>query len=224
MKNFLALVLLVGLLAVGWANRERISDVLAKRGITSAPAETSSADEGDSPSLLPSFPTAAPSSGGPAPAPHPAQAAQAQAKALYPGLAVPNSSLNQKFVALYRDAQANNPALLAQPDWPLTLADKAMVSLGGAPMPRNNAAASGGQVRQAKNVVIYTTSHCHYCVKAKEYFAKKGIRYREIDIERSMSGEAEFKKLGGSGVPLIVVGSTTLKGFNAQKLDRLFEG
>jgi len=63
--------------------------------------------------------------------------------------------LNQKFVALYKESQATDPALLSRPDRPLTLAERAVVSLGGAPRPRNLTAASGMQARAGKQVVIY---------------------------------------------------------------------
>jgi glutaredoxin-like YruB-family protein len=199
-----------------WANRELIGNILAKRNASTEVTETPATED-----FVPAPVAPAPSvSTPPGPTPHPAREAQVQARTLYPGLAVANSSLNQKFVALYKDAQANNPALLSSPDWPLTLADKAIVALGGSPMPRT--AAAGAQPSQAKQVVIYTTSHCPYCVKAKQYFTQKNIRYREIDIEKSTSGDAEFKKLGGTGVPLIMVGNTKLQGFSASKLDQLF--
>ena len=33
-------------------------------------------------------------------------------------------------------------------------------------------------------VVIYTTSICPYCVRAKMLFQRKGISYEEIDVSR----------------------------------------
>ncbi len=78
--------------------------------------------------------------------------------------------------------------------------------------------------RSASNrgpVIIYSTSHCPWCVRAKEYFASKGVRYDERDVERSPSARAEFEKLGGKGVPLIMVGDEKMEGFNQQRLDQL---
>jgi len=34
------------------------------------------------------------------------------------------------------------------------------------------------------NVVIYTTSICPYCVRAKMLFQRKGVSYEEIDVSR----------------------------------------
>ena len=33
-------------------------------------------------------------------------------------------------------------------------------------------------------VVIYTTSICPYCVRAKMLFQRKGVSYEEIDVSR----------------------------------------
>lgn len=73
----------------------------------------------------------------------------------------------------------------------------------------------------SKKVVMYTTSHCPACKAAKQYFAQKGVSYDEIDVETSRSGYEEFRKLGGQGVPLIMVGDKRLEGFNPTALDAM---
>jgi glutaredoxin len=68
--------------------------------------------------------------------------------------------------------------------------------------------------KAAAPVVMYATSWCPYCAKAREYFAKNGIAYVEHDIEKSAAVNAEFKRLGGRGVPLILVGTERISGFS----------
>ncbi len=84
-------------------------------------------------------------------------------------------------------------------------------------------AAAGGRAGGAgsKQVVMYTTSHCPACKAAKQYMAQKGIPYQEIDVEASHDGMAAFQKLGGHGVPLILVGEKKMEGFNSQELERM---
>ena len=77
------------------------------------------------------------------------------------------------------------------------------------------------RARTVKRVVMYSTSHCPACVSAKQYFAQKGVSYQEIDVEKSADGRAAFEKLGGRGVPLIMVGEKRLEGFSSQALDAL---
>ena len=74
----------------------------------------------------------------------------------------------------------------------------------------------------SNSVVMYSTSWCHYCQKARDYFAKSGIRYKEYDIEKSSKARAEHKKLGGGGVPVILVGNKILNGFTADSFEQIF--
>lgn len=81
------------------------------------------------------------------------------------------------------------------------------------------AAAAGSAPARAEatpQVVMYATSWCPYCAKARAYFARSGIAYVEHDVERSASANAEFKRLGGRVVPLILVGREKLNGFSEQ--------
>jgi glutaredoxin len=69
-----------------------------------------------------------------------------------------------------------------------------------------------------KKVVIYTTSRCGYCKKAKAWFSSKGVAYTEYDVESSNKGRRDYKKLGGRGVPIILVGEQRLNGFSEGRL------
>jgi len=76
------------------------------------------------------------------------------------------------------------------------------------------AAEQSAQPQPPQPVVMYATAWCPYCAKARAYFKRTNTAYVEYDIERSADAHAEFKRLGGRGVPLIVVGSERLRGFN----------
>lgn len=70
-------------------------------------------------------------------------------------------------------------------------------------------------------VTMFSTSWCPYCKRAKAYFAKKGVNFREVDIEASEAGRREFAEYGGKGVPLIIVGERRMRGFSDAAMDRL---
>jgi glutaredoxin len=72
----------------------------------------------------------------------------------------------------------------------------------------------------SKKVVIYTTAWCPACKAAKQYMDSKGIHYQEVDVEQAPGGEA-FQRLGGTAVPLIVVGDKKMTGFNPAALDAM---
>ena len=131
MKNILGFLIIVGLLAVAFVNRERLAAVFGRSPtVAEVPPE---------PEPVPVTPEPEPPKP-PAPTPHPALEAQQKAKQLYPGITIPNSALNKKFVSLYNETQQNNPALLAQADWPLQLAERAVVAMGGQPLARTTPA------------------------------------------------------------------------------------
>ena len=70
-------------------------------------------------------------------------------------------------------------------------------------------------------VKMYATSWCPYCAKARAYFARRGIAYVEIDIEKSREGRAEYDRLGARGIPVILVGPQRMNGFSEARLSQL---
>jgi glutaredoxin len=84
-----------------------------------------------------------------------------------------------------------------------------------------SAAPPGKAAYEPGPVVMYSTSWCGYCAKARAYFASKRIRYQEYDIEKSAAANAEFKRLGGRGVPLILHGGQSMSGFSQQSFEAL---
>lgn len=88
-------------------------------------------------------------------------------------------------------------------------------SYGGTPqVQRAPASPKPAAASPAGAVVMYATSWCKYCAQARSYFTRKGIAYVEHDVEKSAAANAEFKRLGGRGVPLIVYGGDTMRGFS----------
>jgi len=70
-------------------------------------------------------------------------------------------------------------------------------------------------------VVMYATSWCPYCKKARAFFNKHGIAYVEYDVEHDGKAWRENRKLGGGGVPTIVVGDKVVSGFSEPRLIQL---
>ena len=70
---------------------------------------------------------------------------------------------------------------------------------------------------------LYATEWCGYCKMTRAFFAANGIRYTEYDIEKSSEALKQHRKLGGNGVPLIVVGDDVIKGWNEGALRQLLQ-
>ncbi len=79
------------------------------------------------------------------------------------------------------------------------------------------------------NVIIYTKSHCPYCVKAKQLLDSKHVSYTEISIESDEEQRDKMIKLSGRRtVPQIFINDQPIGGFDdiaalekAGKLDLL---
>ncbi len=73
-----------------------------------------------------------------------------------------------------------------------------------------------------EKIVMYSASWCGVCKRARRYFKANNIPFREYDIERNRRAEREFRRLGGRGVPLIVIGDDVMAGFNQRYFDQRF--
>ena len=75
------------------------------------------------------------------------------------------------------------------------------------------------------NVVMYMTSWCPYCVKAREYIRSLDVNLVEYNIEKDKSRRQEMmQKSGGStGVPLIDVEGIIIRGFSPSAIKAAIE-
>ena len=72
-------------------------------------------------------------------------------------------------------------------------------------------------------IIMYSTKHCIYCKKQKDFLSEKGIAFEERDIHENEEFFQEFKDLGGYGTPVTIIkenGNIVSKilGFNQNKL------
>lgn len=71
-------------------------------------------------------------------------------------------------------------------------------------------------------VILYRTATCGYCKQAAAYMQSQQISFAERDVDKNSGYKAELKRLGGRGVPLMVMGDKTLIGFSQQAFDRSY--
>ena len=77
-------------------------------------------------------------------------------------------------------------------------------------------------VGASNRVIMYSAVWCGVCKKARAYFKQKDIVFKEYDIEKSAKGKRDFKRLGGRGVPVILVGSQRLNGFSVKSFEKIY--
>ena len=70
------------------------------------------------------------------------------------------------------------------------------------------------------NVIIYSTAACPWCVKAKEYFRERGIKFTEYDVNKDPArGEEMVRKSDQTGVPVIDIDGTIVIGFDMEEIE-----
>ncbi len=72
------------------------------------------------------------------------------------------------------------------------------------------------------NVTIYSTPSCHFCHLAKDFFKEKKVAYTEYDVASDLEKRKEMvAKSGQMGVPVIIIGSEIIIGFDRPKLTKM---
>ena len=75
---------------------------------------------------------------------------------------------------------------------------------------------------KSNELVMYSTSWCGYCKKARDYFNANGIAFKEYDVENSSKGKRDYDKLGRGGVPILLMGKQRMNGFSVKKFHRFY--
>ena len=71
-------------------------------------------------------------------------------------------------------------------------------------------------------VIMFSTPTCSYCKKAKQYFRKNQIPFKDVDVSKDQAAARDMvRRSGQQGVPQIRIGSKTIIGFDRPKIDRL---
>ena len=98
-------------------------------------------------------------------------------------------------------------------------------SFGGPPVFRSYSAAGANKAAAPAELVLYSADWCSVCRNAKAFFGANGIAYREVNIDKDAAGAAEFKRsYGGGGIPLVVAGDKTMRGFSAESMLYFLQG
>lgn len=75
-----------------------------------------------------------------------------------------------------------------------------------------------------KNITIFTTNTCAYCVMVKKYLGAKGHQYDEVNLDQNPERQAEAMALSGAlTVPVTIVtkhddSREVVVGYNLAKL------
>jgi len=70
-------------------------------------------------------------------------------------------------------------------------------------------------------VLLFSTSTCSWCRRAKRYLKEHGVPFKEINIERDADAARDIvRKTGQRGVPVIKIGGRWIVGFDREQIDK----
>jgi glutaredoxin len=69
-------------------------------------------------------------------------------------------------------------------------------------------------------VIIYTHRGCPGGDVAMQYLNREHIPFRLRDVAKNTEAQMQFRRLGGIGTPLLIVGDQVLHGFDPVELEK----
>jgi len=68
-------------------------------------------------------------------------------------------------------------------------------------------------------VVVYGTTTCPFCAKAREYLAEKKVAFADFNVDKSDAAQKQYATLKVKAVPAILIGDRLITGFRPDAID-----
>jgi len=73
-----------------------------------------------------------------------------------------------------------------------------------------------------KQVKIYSTPACPYCIRTKQFLKENNIEFEDIDVSEDEKKIEEMIKISGQmGVPVVVIDGEIIVGFDKARIKEL---
>ena len=73
-----------------------------------------------------------------------------------------------------------------------------------------------------KEVKVYSTPTCPYCIRVKQFLKDNGIEFKDIDVSTDPGGlQHMVEKSGQMAVPVVDIDGEIIIGFDKDKISRL---
>jgi len=71
----------------------------------------------------------------------------------------------------------------------------------------------------AKNVKIYSTPTCPWCIRTKQFLKDNNVIFEDIDVSANQAAAEEMiQKTGQMGVPVVDIEGEIIVGFDKEKI------
>lgn len=73
-----------------------------------------------------------------------------------------------------------------------------------------------------KNVKIYSTPTCPYCIRAKQFLKDNNVEFENIDVSSDQQKAEEMVKISGQmGVPVLDIEGEIIVGFDKEAIKKV---
>lgn len=70
-----------------------------------------------------------------------------------------------------------------------------------------------------KNVKVYSTPTCPFCMRAKQFLTENNITFENIDVSSNQEAAEEMvRKSGQMGVPVLEIDGEIIVGFDRERI------
>ena len=74
----------------------------------------------------------------------------------------------------------------------------------------------------AKNVKVYSTPTCPYCIRVKQFLKESAVNFKDIDVSSDQDAAQEMiKRSGQMGVPVVDIDGELIVGFDKEKIKKV---
>ncbi|MFH1458168.1 MAG: glutaredoxin family protein [Candidatus Omnitrophota bacterium] len=71
-----------------------------------------------------------------------------------------------------------------------------------------------------KNVLVYSTPTCPWCIRTKQFLKDNNIPFEDIDVSSNQQAAEEMvQKSGQMGVPVLDIGGQIIVGLDKEKIN-----
>lgn len=102
--------------------------------------------------------------------------------------------------------------------WGIGLAVVLMMGLAITQLGASERLARELQQQHQTELLMFGASWCSVCARARDDFARRGIDYLELDVDADAVGNQQFRKLGGTSVPVFVVNGKVIRGYDRTQI------
>jgi glutaredoxin-like YruB-family protein len=70
-----------------------------------------------------------------------------------------------------------------------------------------------------KNITVYSTPTCPFCIRAKQFLKDNNVQFKDVDVSSDqVKAQEMIERSGQMGVPVIDIDGTIVVGFDKDKI------